>query len=255
MRALQSVFVAIALTIVTSAAAQERLGLVLMHGKQSAPAEHQPLADAVAAIGVPVERPEMCWSGGRIYDRPYIDCLRDVDAAIERLRRRGATAIVVAGHSLGANAALGYGARNEVTGVVALAPGHLPEMLASRPPIPEDLNRARALIAAGRDKDKIPFADFNGSLQITVMATPTTYLSFFAPDSPAVMPINASRLKAPLLVVAGSADPIQRGQDYIFSRAPPHPLNRYVVVRAGHFDTSAASSETVIAWLRALAAR
>ena len=116
-----------------------------MHGKQSAPEQHGPLASAIAAAGFPVERPEMCWSGRRIYDRDYLGCLRDIDSAIDRLRRAALTALVIAGHSLGANGALAYGARNAVKGVVALAPGHRPEVLARRPRIAEDLDRARRL--------------------------------------------------------------------------------------------------------------
>jgi hypothetical protein len=69
------------------------------------------------------------------------------------------------------------------------------------------------------------------------------------------MPGNAARLKAPLLLVAGSADPLQRGPDEIFSRAPPHPRNRYVVVEAGHFGTSAASAPLVTQWLTQLRQR
>ena len=254
MRASHLLYVIIALTAAAPAEAQERLAFVLMHGKQSAPDEHRPLADAVEALGVPVERPEMCWSARRIYDRPYLDCLREIDTAIERLRRRGATATIVAGHSLGANAALAYGARHEVKGVAALAPGHRPEALAQRPRIAEELDRARALMAGGRH-ERIGFVDFNGSLQITVMATPAAYVSFFAADSPAVMPVNAARLNAPLLYVVGSQDPLQRGPEEIFEKAPPHALNRYVTVAARHFDTSAASAEAVVAWLRQLAAR
>jgi pimeloyl-ACP methyl ester carboxylesterase len=234
---------------------QDRLGVVVMHGKQSAPEQHRPLTDTIAAAGFLVERPEMCWSGRRIYDLPYLKCLGEIDAAIDRLKGRGATAIVVAGHSLGGNAALAYGARNQIKGVVALAPGHRPELLATRPQIAEALNRARALIAASRNDERLPFPDFNGSLQIIVMAAPATYVSFFAPDSPAVMPDNARRLKAPLLLVAGNVDPLQREPDYIFARAPPHPLNRYVAVEAGHFATSAVSALTVTEWLGQLSRR
>jgi dienelactone hydrolase len=96
------------------AAAQDRIGVVLLHGKQSAPEQHEPLASAMAAAGFPVERPEMCWSGRRIYDRDYPGCLRDIDSAVDRLRQQGVTALVIAGHSLGANGALAYGARNTV---------------------------------------------------------------------------------------------------------------------------------------------
>lgn len=235
-----------------AAVADSRLGVVLLHGKQSAPDEHVPLADAIAAAGYPVERPEMCWSARRIYDRPYLQCLQDIDDAIGRLQRRGATAFVVAGHSLGANGALAYGARQRTAGVIALAPGHRPEALAQRPAIAAAIDRARALVAEGRAQARLSFPDFNGDLRISVTATSETYLSFFAPDSPALMPGNASRLQAPLLYVVGSGDPLQRDPDEIFAKAPAHALNRHVTVRAGHFDTSAASSEVVVAWLRAL---
>jgi pimeloyl-ACP methyl ester carboxylesterase len=235
------------------AVAQDRLGVVLLHGKQSAPEQHEPLAKAIAAAGHPVDHPELCWSGRRIYDRSYLDCLREIDTAVARLKQRGAMAVVIAGHSLGANAALGYAARYPVKGVVALAPGHLPESLSVRPPVVESLTRARRLIAEDRGEIPAMFADFNGDLAISVTATPKAYVSFFAPDSPAVMPVNAANLSAPLLLVAGSGDPFQRGQDYIFSKASPHPLNRYVTVPATHFGTSAAAASVVVEWLRSLA--
>jgi pimeloyl-ACP methyl ester carboxylesterase len=239
----------------SSAQASERIGVVLLHGKQSAPDQHRPLAEALAAAGHPVERPEMCWSERRIYDRPYLECLRELDAAIERLRRAGATAVVVAGHSLGANAALAYGARHPVKGVVALAPGHRPEALRSRPRVAASLSEAQRLIGAGRGAVPVRFSDYNGDLEVSVTATPVTYLSFFGPESPAFMPANAARLKAPLLYVVGSADPLQRGRSEIFDKAPPHPLNVFVTVDAGHFDTSAASAAAVTAWLARLSRR
>ena len=134
-----------------------------------------------------------------------------------------------------------------------LAPGHRPEVLARRPPIAAALDQARNLVTAGRTSNRLSFPDTNGDLTISVMATPEAYLSFFAPDSPALMPANAARLQAPLLYVVGSGDPLQRGPDEIFAKAPAHPLNRYVTVRAGHFGTSAAAADVVVDWLRAIA--
>jgi len=235
--------------------AQGRLGVVVMHGKQSAPKQHGPLADAIASAGFPVERPEMCWSERRIYDRNYLDCLRDIDTAIARLAIRGAQGSVVVGHSFGANGALGYAARHEVRGVVAIAPGHRPEILAQRAPIAESLERARNLITAGRSNIQATFADINGDVVFAVITTPAIYVSLFGPASPAVMPVNAARLTAPLLYVVGDADPLQRGPEEIFAKAPPHPLNSYVAVPAGHFATSAAAAETVTAWLAQLSRR
>src|SRR5688572_9160469 len=196
MRTVRPLAIAIALISLsppTSSSAQDKLGVVLMHGKQSAPDQHGPLADALVAAGFLVERPEMCWSARRIYDRAYLDCLLEIDAAVDRLKSRGATAVVIAGHSLGANAALAYGARNPVKGVIALAPGHTPELRAAQPRIAASLDRARQLVTEQRGDEPSIFADFNGDLAINVKATGKIYLSFFAADSPAVMPNNAAR--------------------------------------------------------------
>jgi pimeloyl-ACP methyl ester carboxylesterase len=236
------------------ALATEQVGVVLMHGKQSAPAEHAELAAALAKAGFVTDVPEMCWTARRIYDRPYGECLREIDEAIARLKQNGATAFVVAGHSLGANGALGYGAiTKELKGVIALAPGHRPEVLSKRAEVAASLADARKLVAAGRGGVASRFTDFNGDFAITVTATPNAYLSFVAPNAPALMPNNAARLSAPLLYIVGTSDPLQRGPDEIFAKAPAHPLNRYVTVRAGHFDTSAASAPAVIAWLKEIA--
>jgi pimeloyl-ACP methyl ester carboxylesterase len=226
------------------------------HGKQSALHQHRPLADAIASAGYLVDQPEMCWSHRRIYDRSYPDCLGDIDDAVARLKARGASAFVIAGHSLGANGALAYGAANRgVKGIIALAPGHRPELLGTRPQIAQSLAAARRLVAEGRGNATATFTDFNGEVAIAVTATANIYLSFFAPDSPAVMPANAARLTAPLLYVVGTDDPLQRGRQEIFAMAPPHPRNRYVTVRAGHFATSAAARDSVVTWLNELAGR
>lgn len=236
--------------------AADQLGVVLMHGKQSAPGEHQSLAAAIAEAGFVADVPEMCWSARRIYDRPYAECLRDIDTAIARLKQKGATAFVIAGHSLGANGALAYGAVTKgLKGIIALAPGHRPEALNRRAEVAASLATARKLVAAGRGDVPSRFTDFNGDFAITVAATPNAYLSFLDLKSAAVMPNNAAHLTAPLLYIVGTGDPLQRGPDEIFAKAPPHPLNRYVTVRAGHFDTSAASAPTVIAWLKELATK
>ena len=237
------------------AASAEQIGVVLMHGKQSAPGQHTALTTAISNQGFIVDAPEMCWSYRRIYDQAYGDCLREIDEAIGRLKQKGATAFVVAGHSLGANGALAYGAMTKgLKGVVALAPGHRPDVLGRRAEVAASLKGARELVAAGRgDVPVSHFFDFNGDFQVRLFTTSNIYLSFLAPDSLAVMPNNAARLSAPLLYVVGTGDPLQRGPDEIFAKAPPHPLNRYVTVRAGHFDTSAASASAMIAWLKQLA--
>lgn len=237
------------------------LGIVMVHGKQGRGEQFSALANTFDQIGWLTERPDMCWSRTRIYDRRYLDCLADIDAAIARLKQRGATDVVLIGMSLGGNGVLGYGARHDnVLGIIALAPAHAPELISRRPEIAESLEKARALIAQGRGDEKESFADVNtgegtSNFNFKVSTTAKIYESFFASTSPAVMPINAAKLRAPLLIVSGTNDPTQRGARAVFERAPPHPLNRFVSVDATHLGTPAAGREAMVSWIRELASR
>ena len=234
--------------------ASQSIGVVFLHGKQSAPEQMAPLVTAMRAAGHSVDVPEMCWSHRRIYDRTLPDCLREIDEAVRRLRASGARAIVVAGHSQGANGALAYAVRRDgLAGVIMLAPGHRPERLVPRRDVTSSLASARAMLAQGKGDVRGQFVDLNGGLTFQVTTTPRIYLSFFAEDSAAIMPANAPKLRVPLLYVVGSGDPLQRGPEEIFARVPSHRLNRYVTVEASHFDTLIAARDTVMTWLRDLA--
>jgi pimeloyl-ACP methyl ester carboxylesterase len=249
------------INLLASSVQAASLGIVLIHGKQGRSEQFVPIAEAFNQAGWLTERPEMCWSRARIYDRSYLDCLGDIDAAVARLRRRGATDIVVIGMSLGGNAVLAYGARRDgIKGIIALAPAHAPEFISRRPEIADSLDKARGLIAAGRGDAAESFADVNTGegtsfYNFTVNTTAKIYESFFAPDSPAVMPANAAKLKAPLLIVSGTSDPTQRGARAIFERVPAHAMNRFVEVNATHTGTPAAGRATMFSWLHDIAGR
>ncbi len=230
------------------------IGIVLLHELEGSPdGIIAPLAATLTAAGYPVERPEMCWSRARIYDRSYDDCLRDVDDAIARLKARGATAIVVAGLSIGGNAALAYGASHDgLKGIIALGPAHAPSHLVEWPAVAASVAKAEAMVAVGRGEASDDFADVYTSV-ITVRTTPQIYLSFFGPHSPADIAVNAAHLRAPLLWVAGTGDPTQRGGTADgFAKVPANPLNRYVTVRSNHLGTPDAARAVVLAWLREL---
>jgi pimeloyl-ACP methyl ester carboxylesterase len=236
--------------------AAERLGIVLMHGKGSSPARLESLAAALAGAGHLVERPEMCWSRRRLYDRSYLDCLGDADVAVAKLRAAGAAAVVVAGMSLGGNAAVAFGARREgLKGVIALAPAPPFEFIGRQPVIAKSLREAQAMIAAGRGGQSSLFNDLSFGRTFEVEATPAIYVSFYGDSSPGILPENAARLKAPLLIVSGISDPSQRSVSYGFARAPPHRLNWHVTVPGDHLGTPAAARDIVLAWLALLAAR
>jgi pimeloyl-ACP methyl ester carboxylesterase len=237
------------------AQAGESAGIVLMHGKNGHPGSMQSLVDALEAAGYNVDRPEMCWSRRRIYDRPYLECLRDADAAVERLRNRGAARIIAAGQSLGANAALAFAAtRDGLAGVIAMAPAHNPVQITRLPAVARSLAEARSLIARGEGDVRFPFTDVNIGREFSVRTTPGIYLSFFAPEGSADIPANAARVRVPLLWIAGDADPTQSGPQHAFVRAR-NPANRYVTVAADHLGTPAASSGAILDWLRGLGGR
>jgi esterase/lipase len=238
------------------AAAADKLGIVLMHGKEGLPGRMVSLSSALTAAGFPVERPEMCWSRRRIYDRTYLDCLTDIDAAADKLKAEGATGIVIAGIGLGGQAALAYGARREgLKGVIALAPAPPIEFFNRRSVIAKSLAEAQAMIAAGRGDESAVFADILLDRFFEVETTARIYVSFFASDSPGVMPDNSSRLKAPLLIVSGAFDPSQRSIPYVFARAPARDLNWHVSVPADRRGTGGAARDVVLGWLRLLAAQ
>jgi pimeloyl-ACP methyl ester carboxylesterase len=236
------------------AASLNGVGVVFLHGKGVwAGAFDGGIPTALEAEGAVTVSPEMPWSFGRMYGATYEEAMGEVDAAVAGLKAKGATRIVVVGHSLGANAAIGYAARHRVAAVVALSPGHLPETAEMRARTADAIAEARALMAAGQQSRRL-WPDRVQGIPTLAMATPAIYLSMFDPDGPAVIPRNAAALHGvPLLWVVGRFDPIfTRGRDYAFSRAPGNPKSRYIEVSAGHLSTPWMARSEVLGWLKSL---
>jgi esterase/lipase len=244
-----SLMLAVLPGLVASALAQT-IGIVLMHGKTGSPdTVIDRLAIALQGAGYLVDTPEMCWSRRRIYDRPFLDCLTEIDSAIGRLKGRGAGRIVVAGMSQRGDAALAYGAHHNLAGIVALAPAAAPERQVGLADIAQSVAQARALVAAGRGNETVSFVDRNAGGAFSVRTTATIYLSYLDPQGPANMLDSVRKLHAPLLWVAGSADPSQTGANAEFNQAPANPLNRFVMVASAHLGTPNAARDAVLAWL------
>ena len=190
------------------------------------------------------------------YDAGFDETMAQLDGEVAKLRAAGARKIVIGGQSFGANMALAYAARHpDVSGVMALAPGHSPDRFANNPRMVESLGKARSLLAAGKGGTFANFNDVNQGRTREVSAKPAVYLSYFDPAGPAVMPRNAAMLspKVPLLVVVGTKDPIySAGTSYIFDRAPKNPYSRFQNVDADHFGTPAAARRIVVDWVKGL---
>jgi pimeloyl-ACP methyl ester carboxylesterase len=236
------------------------LGVVYLHGKGGWPgALNGGIVNGLKEEGALVATPEMPWSFHRRYDATFDQALTEIQAAIAGLRSGGARRIVLIGVSLGANAAIGYAARHpELAGVVALAPGHLPDVGNMRSFVADAVARAKTLIAEGKGNVPQSFPDMAQGIPLMATATPAVYLSWFDPEGPAVMPKNAALIGAapepvPLLWVVGKLDPIdRRGPEYAFNALAKNSKSQYVEVLAGHLTTALVARRQVIDWINAL---
>lgn len=248
-----------------SSAADERLqgfGIVYLHGKASWPgAFNGGILSALRDEGALVATPEMPWSFHRRYAATYDAAMAEIDAAVAGLKAKGARRIVIIGHSLGANAAIGYAAQRpgaDLAGIVALSPGHLPEAGDMRGFVADAVARAKRLVAEGKGDVMQTFPDMAQGIPLIAHATPLAYLSWFDPDGPAVIPKNAAAIGAaphpvPLLWVVGKLDPIdRRGPEYAFDAGAKNPKSKYVEVFAGHLTTPLAARKQVVAWINSL---
>ncbi|MGE5548831.1 MAG: alpha/beta hydrolase [Solirubrobacterales bacterium] len=236
--------------------AADKVGVVLMHGKAGDPSHLRSLADDLTAAGYLVATPTMPWSAARRYDGSLDEAHAEIDATVAELKRQGARKIVVAGHSMGANTAIGYAATHPglVDALIALGPGQTVEGAVFRDRLGASVARARNLIAKGRGDEPAEFDDLHLGKVGTVTATARVYLSYFNPDGLANMPATAPRLALPFLWTVGRADRnmLERGSAYAFDRAQPNPSSRYVEVDADHMGTPDASRTVVLDWLGAV---
>lgn len=236
-----------------------KFGVVLMHGKWGAPdnpALHK-LSQALRDAGVLLEMPTMPWSRHRNYDAGYGDALKDIDKAVATLKEKGAARIAVGGHSFGANAAILYAAnRDGVAGVIALAPGHVPDMGRFRQSMASDVQMAKQQAAAGKGGESFTFADLNQGRRLDKHATADIFLSYFDPEGMGAMTLSAPKIKsgAALLWVIGEKDPLfAGGKAAIYDKAPANSKSRYVEVPGGHMETPSESVDHVLGWFKALA--
>lgn len=262
MKMLARLFLAIACLGVPPSSAQTQsstlagFGVVLLHGKGGTPTSMiEGLSETLRKEGALVEAPELPWSSRRIYDATYDQAMAEIDLAVQKLKWAGATRIVVAGHSLGGNAAIGYAARRpDLAAVIALAPGHLPEAWALRIRTKGAIAKAKQLVADGKGDIRMSFPDLAQGIPFQVTATPNVYLSMFDPEGPAVIPRNAAAIGAmPFLWVVGVGDPIFfHGRDYGFDPGAKHPKSKYMVIPGLHLTTPFQARRAIVDWLKSL---
>lgn len=236
-------------------AQDKKCAMVLLHGKWGNPQYISFFGRKLESVCT-FKALEMPWSERRGYDQPYPVALAEVDAQVKAFRAQGYQRVVLAGHSLGANAALAYMATvGDADAVIALAPGHSPAYTYARGIGSAAVDKAHELVAAGKGDERLDMEDFNQGKKRTIRMTAGVLWSYFDPDGLGHMPKSAVGFKkpVPLLWVVGTADPLfPLGEDFAYRKAPAHPQSQYLVVNAGHGDAPDVAASQVEAWLKAL---
>jgi pimeloyl-ACP methyl ester carboxylesterase len=235
-------------------AASSEIGIILLHGKWGSPKGLAPLERELESRGYLVSNPEMPWSGRRMYDVDYPTALKEIEKEAEALRARGAKHIIVAGQSMGSNAAVAYAASGyEIDGLVIMSPGHFPEGGMGKR-LRASIERAKNLIAANRSKETESFDDMNQGKQTSVRVPAGTYFSYFDPDGLGALTKTIQKLpkSIPVFLAIGTSDPFFSDSKSFFDSAPAHPLSRYLTLQTDHFDLPKVVAPELLKWLASL---
>lgn len=266
MRFFAGLMLCIVTLISTSALAQEKLGVVLMHGKQGGGSRDNTLDSLGRKIqesGILVIKPEMPWSYNRHIEGDWNLAMSEIHSHVQKLQEMGATKIALLGHSLGSPAALSYAVRHpeKVHALGLMAPGHVPIYYSQCLPfspirmcgVKEGLERARKEVEAGNGDKKQPLTDINQGRTNAVWMTPRDYLTYFDPHSEAEMAVSAQKVSAniPVLWVIGDKDYlIREGRPYVFDKLPANSKSQYLEVSGNHSNTPAVAADQIVNWLK-----
>jgi len=249
-----------AVCIAAPASAQERIGVLMLHGKNpgnNMDPYFSPLKGTFERQGWLATVPDMPWSRGRYLDGGLDKAMAEIGGHIKSLRDKGATKIVIVGHSMGVPTSMAHAARGgDVDALVGLAPGHAPVGYYNQPwgkVVHDSVNEARALVAAGKGDSSERFSDINQGRQQTVVITAKDYLSYFDPTSDAEMSVTAPRIpaKVAVMTVIGEKDPLFKTiKTYYVDKLPANPKNKFLEVSGGHLDTPRVASDEIVAWIK-----
>jgi pimeloyl-ACP methyl ester carboxylesterase len=247
------------------AAAQERVGVLMLHGKNPGSAQDPNFKSVLYRLereGFVELMPDMPWSRLRYLDGDWDQAMQEIGRHVATLRDKGATQVVLMGHSMGVPASMSYAARDPaISALVLFAPGHAPRSYYYHPPLAvvrKSIDEARALVAEGRGDEKASFADINQGRPLSVRMTAKHYLSYFDPTGEADMAISAPKVppQIPVLTVMGTQDPLHGiARSYFVDKLPAHPKTRYLEVTADHVGTPEAGAVQAIEWLRGALAK
>jgi pimeloyl-ACP methyl ester carboxylesterase len=243
------------LGLVCAVAAEPKIGVVVMHGKWGNPGQLMGFAGSMEASGYLTENLEMPWSGRRSYDIGADGFVSEIDSAIRALKTKGATKIVLIGHSLGAAGGLHYVTRRPVDGFIAIAPGHSPEGTRLAAIFAASVAKAKAMVAQGEGDEKAFFDDFNtGNRTKQIKMSAKVYLDYFDPNGPMNFIGNVGKILPGTHVLWVEPTGEDAGLKGLTLRAatliPAGVKFKKVEVEAEHMSAPDKSVEVALAWLR-----
>ncbi len=240
--------------------------VIIMHGKTGAPSDPylQTLYSDLSNAGYDVIAPYMPWSG-TVWDGAMCEALNYIDSLAAQEAAQGNN-VIVAGHSMGGAHALIYAVTtppNSVNAVVALAPGHFPQvelpLLALIDPptaalVTASIERAEASAAAGNGDQVDTFDTLVPDLANPLMQISTSasdYLSYHALDRYPHIHDVLPAIELPVLWLAGSSDDLTNFYNMpdLFNRISS-PGSSYVTVNGNHLEMVANSASAIISWLQ-----
>ena len=238
-------------------AASEKIGIALLHGKGSFELPSKSigsLRDALNDAGYLTELPNLPWERDRKYDVPIEEFFKEIDGAVSNLRKRGATKIVVAGHSMGGNIGMAYAARGPgVAGLIVIAPGHVPDSPAWRKMFADHVAKAKSMIAIGKGREFGEFADRNQGTNTSITVRADIYLSYFDPDGLAGMRNSASRLKPETRVLWIVEEKRKNNfSSKSLEAIPSSVATDHLIIDSSHRDAPENSIDAIISWLKKL---
>jgi pimeloyl-ACP methyl ester carboxylesterase len=259
-----AVLAALSVCSSTAFAAEPKLGVLMLHGKNpgdNRDPNFRPIVHKLEREGWVVRFPNMPWASTRYLEGHWDLAMTEIGAHVKELRAKGAEKIVLMGHSLGVPAAMSYAARGgDVQALVLLAPGHIPVGYYRNPRfkvVHDSVNEARALVTAGKGAERGRFNDINQGRQLSVSTTASDYLSYFDPTSDAEMSVTAPRIPSsiPVLSVVGDTDPLFAFiREYYVDKLPANPQSRLQEVKGTHLSTPEVAYPEVMTWMKLVTA-
>jgi pimeloyl-ACP methyl ester carboxylesterase len=242
-------------TLGPQARAAAATGAVLVHGKQDTPGGSLgAVASKLTAAGLSIEAPAMPWARSRYLSGNWTEAMSIIAGSVKSLQAKGAKSVILVGHSMGCPAALSYASRSvAVAGLALTGPGHNPTFFYDTGLTRESVDRARAMVKAGKGGEIATFADGNQGSPTSVTMSATDYLSFLDPQGPAVMGRYVGAIKVPVLLAVGTADGGALGFAKQYGKSLlKGPRSRYLEVAAGHGATPGQAADDIAAWSKLL---